>query len=389
MRTNPLSPALILIASVAFGQSFNMGRLHDNVRALKSTNQQMSEAAPADRPALQEQRARLVTDIRSMANSEPQNLEAQMGVAQGFLAADEPREATGFADRAAGLAQEKGDAKALGSALTMGAVAYQKSGDYAAAAARARRALELDPGNRAAMAVYQMSKGRVGASAARASAASGADSAARDGNAPTRPSGWAHGSWGPAPAAARPAVVRVADAAQPQGKSADEQVKKYVAEAAKKWSLDKKDAMRLLDQAVAADPKNAEARVARSRARAELEDGAGALEDAEAALAAGPSADAHAARGEALKALGRQREEVLAAYKAAAELDSRYESLYKTALAADGREWNAPVGGQSAPDREGGMAENVRLRRMWPFGAAAAVGLFLIAWHLFVRRPGE
>ena len=101
-----------------------------------------------------------------MADSEPRNQQAQLAVANGFLTANEPKEATGFADRAVNLAQESGDNKALGAALTIGAKAYYMAGDNAAALSRSKRALELDPNNKTAMSVYQMTKGRTSGSGA-------------------------------------------------------------------------------------------------------------------------------------------------------------------------------------------------------------------------------
>lgn len=310
-----------------------------------------------------------------------------MDVAQGFIAANEPREATNFADRAVGLAQEAGDNKALGSALTVGAVAYEKIGDYAAAASRAKRALDIDPTNKAAMAVYQMSKGRSSGGAAAAPPAS--VNPATDSSLPRvagqgRGSGQSQSSFvmaGTPPAADAPAASFVG--------SGTEKALKLTAEAGRRWALDKAAAMRLLDEAVAADAKNAAARAARARTRLEMGDAAGALEDADVALTAGPSAVMHAVKGEALLALGRKGDEMLSHFKAAAELDGSFSARYQE-LIAGGGQGAGIAAGASAPDGArpmGGATE----RPSWLLPAAGGAFILLASavWLLVGRRRDD
>ena len=70
-----------------------------------------------------------------------------------------------------------------------------------------------------------------------------------------------------------------------------------------------------------------------SKIRLDSQDAAGALADAEAALAHGGGADAYAARADAKRALGRPLAEALADYAEAAKLDPRYIEKYNGLIA--------------------------------------------------------
>lgn len=390
MRLSRCSVALMgLIAGNAYAGKFNLNLLQARVTELQQNAIKIESAPPARQEHLKQERQQIIGHIRTMATDEPQNLPAQIGVAQGFLASNEPREATGFADRAAALAQEKGDTRTLGSALTIGAVAYQKSGDYESATDRSKRALELDPGNRMAMAVYQMSRGR----------SSGT-------NTPTPPQSQTNKTATNAATAATPSEVSGAGAkigrdsyptpmttaagAAPSASftgTEAERARKLTAEAGRKWALDKNEALKLLDAAVLADAKNAAARAARARARLESGDAAGALEDADAALAAGPSAAMHAVKGEALLALGRTGEEMMSHFKTASELDASFSPRYQEMIASGGQGRQAGAA-SSAPDPARRMGESVRGRPSWllPASGAGLVLLGVISWALRARR---
>jgi hypothetical protein len=67
----------------------------------------------------------------------------------------------------------------------------------------------------------------------------------------------------------------------------------------------------------------------RSKLRLEAHDPAGALADAEAAVAKTHGADEYAARGAAKLALGRPMDEAIADYEEASKLDPRYIEKYK------------------------------------------------------------
>lgn len=81
------------------------------------------------------------------------------------------------------------------------------------------------------------------------------------------------------------------------------------------------------DASAQASPQSA-ALVSAARARIAADDLKGALQDADAAVAAGGGADAYAVRADAKRALGRPLADALEDYAAAAKLDSRYAQTY-------------------------------------------------------------
>jgi tetratricopeptide (TPR) repeat protein len=70
-----------------------------------------------------------------------------------------------------------------------------------------------------------------------------------------------------------------------------------------------------------------------SKIRLDAHDSAGALADAETALAHGGGAEAYAARADAKRALGRPVDEAIADYAEAAKLDPRYIEKYQGLIA--------------------------------------------------------
>jgi tetratricopeptide (TPR) repeat protein len=377
-----ISTSISIFALTANAQD-EMEAIFSDFQEVEKIDAQLVTAPPLQQQALQERRIQKVEKISAAGDRSQGDLRTQLGVARGFLNVNESIRATRFADRAAGIAEQKGDAKSLGDALTLGALAYQKAGDYENALMRSKRALEIDPTNRAAMGVYQMSKGRT-SGGSKATAATGG-SASSGGGAATAMGGTASGA---GRSSFPPAVLSAGSAAPASFVGAGtEKALKLTAEAGRLWSLDKAAALKLLEEAVAADARNAAARAARARARLELGDAAGALEDADAALAAGPSAAMRALKGEALLALGRKGEEVLAEFKAAAELDGDYSARYQELIARGG----AAEGGSSAPDPSRRMGEQAAALPSWllPAVAAGLAGLALIGWLLLGRRRDD
>lgn len=129
--------------------------------------------------------------------------------------------------------------------------------------------------------------------------------------------------------------------------------------------------------APAASP--AAALAASARARLAADDLAGALADAEAAVAAGGGAEAYAVRGEAKRALGRPIAGVLDDYAEAARLDRRYAPAYQGFLAQ--RDSNA------RPDRKSDRQTGAAGVPSSVFGVLGGVGvLFVMIGALFFRR---
>lgn len=78
-----------------------------------------------------------------------------------------------------------------------------------------------------------------------------------------------------------------------------------------------------------------------ARIRLNAQDAAGALADAQAAVDKTHGADAYAARADAMLALGRSMDEVIADYEQASKLDPRYLERYKGLIVQRDSERNA------------------------------------------------
>ena len=116
-----------------------------------------------------------------------------------------------------------------------------------------------------------------------------------------------------------------------------------------------------------------------SKIRLDAQDAAGALADAETALAHGGGADAYAARADAKRALGRPMGEVIADYAEAAKLDPRYIEKYQGLIAQEESE--------SHPDsRSRSWGKGLNGVSIVEIGAAAALGSLLIAVAVMMLR---
>lgn len=128
------------------------------------------DAAPAARAGLLAERERVLVQIELAAHERPAEPEAQLQVGRALMTVGEPARARPFLDAAAGLARSAGDSRMQAAAMTAGASAREKTGDYAGAAVLAKQALAADPNDREALALYMSTKGRDAASAAPAPA---------------------------------------------------------------------------------------------------------------------------------------------------------------------------------------------------------------------------
>lgn len=376
---------VLAFLGVNLGHAFDLDGLQRRVKTLQQNVEQRRTAPPADQPKLEAQRQQLVTEIRGAAEAEKGSFAAQYAVARGLAQSGEEGHATVYADRAVEVAQAAGDKEKEVAALTLAAVTYQKVGDMDAAADRAKKALWVEPKNPTALSVLLATKGRISKGAGGPPSAQGAPAAGTD--APLPPVAGAATSGGgrsgfPAPDGqpANPSIVfRGADT---------QKAAKLMGEAQRTWALDRKAAMKLFDEAVLADAKSAAVRAARARARLEMKDYQGALEDADASLAGGPSGEANFVRAVALKALGGKEEDILAAYNAAAAADSRYAADYQSYIAALGRE-DAPSAGSAQADAPAMAAEPKAAPDLLLLGGAAAAALALLAGFMLLRRRRE
>jgi hypothetical protein len=90
-----------------------------------------------------------------------------------------------------------------------------------------------------------------------------------------------------------------------------------------------------------------------SKAHLDAQDPAGALRDAETAVARGGGADAYAARADAKRALGRPVAEAAADYAQAAKLDPRYAAKYEGLLEQARSEANPQTNPKKAGREQG------------------------------------
>ena len=110
-----------------------------------------------------------------------------------------------------------------------------------------------------------------------------------------------------------------------------------------------------------------------SKIRLDAQDAAGALADAETAVANGGGADAYAARADAKRALGRPMEAVIADYAEAANRDPRYIEKYKGLIVQSDSATN--------PD----SSSKKKAIRNW----ANVIALIIIAFVLLRGRDGS
>ena len=118
-----------------------------------------------------------------------------------------------------------------------------------------------------------------------------------------------------------------------------------------------------------------------SRIRLDAQDAAGALADAELALAHGGGADAYAARADAKRALGRPIGEVIADYDEAAKLDPRYIEKYKGLIAQKESEEHTSRQAKSAGTSKG--VNGLPIAEV--LGTATVGGVLIVAGLVLVR----
>jgi tetratricopeptide (TPR) repeat protein len=252
------------------------------------------------------------------AGAQPNNPAAHAYVANEALQNGDPAAAAEAARRALEL-----DARNAAALSAMAAAQYELK-DFAAAAAAARRALELDPNDAKAAAVLSLAhEMKLGAAP---SPASGDSSAAL------------------ASAAAPWRRVDVGDAKAAEARDAARRAEKMLS------SGDYAGARAAIDRALAINPRSAYAHGLRAMAALKAGDAAQALRDAVAGLALDPNDKmALKARAQALLRLGRHAEALVAA-RAAVAADPR--SGFARYLLAEAREANGDRAGALQALRE-------------------------------------
>ena len=122
-----------------------------------------------------------------------------------------------------------------------------------------------------------------------------------------------------------------------------------------------------------------------SKIRLDAQDPAGALRDAETAVARGGGADAYAARADAKRALGRPVAEAAADYAQAAKLDPRYTAKYQGILEQARSEAHPQTDPKKAGKTQGSGFNHLSL----VMGAVMLGGLVFAASLALLRGGGH
>lgn len=294
-----------------------------------------------------------------LAQKFPLSDKVQTAAAQEALQGRDWTRGRTYGDRAVELAQAKPDPQPLLAALKTRGTAAWFAGDFPQAAQDAQRALKIDPTDKAALALWQFSKGRLRANAPGLTVPA---DAARDRQ--------LDGFLTLLSPLDDPAVKAAGRRATARGEAL-----KRLAEARRLYDVgDFPAALKESQAALDADPELPDVYMERALVLAALKDvaraleavtkaislwtprgdaralvpahvlsaglknaggdRAGALADADKALGYDPrSAAAYCARGEAREGLGQKAEQILADYKKAAELDPRLAGYYDDAVA--------------------------------------------------------
>lgn len=306
---------------------------------------------PADQRAQTEKAKEAAVQKAIAAGESHPDAATMLKLGKGLASVEEAPRAIPFAERGLALAEKSGDPKLLRSALLTGSWVYAKAGQYDLARERAERVLKTNPRDKEALALYMEVKDR---GAATAPTAKGGSQGGGAGVGQAAAQTGATGASNPSPA---PGVAMTS--------AATREAQRHIEAGWGLMKLDPKAALRLFDQAVAADPQGVAARVARAKAKLAAGDAAGSMQDADAAIALNPQwGEAYAVRGEAKRALGRAEADLLADYETAAKLDGRFTEAYKGlaaklsgAASAGGTGSGArpSMEGRSAPDRYWGI----------------------------------
>lgn len=294
-----------------------------------------------------------------LAKKFPLSDKVQTAATQEALQGRDWTRARTYGDRAVELAQAKQDGPSLLAALNARGTAAWFAGDFPQAAQDAQRALKIDPKDKAAMALWQFSKGRLRANAPGLTVPADAE---RDRRLDELLAAQSPLDDPAVKAAGRRATNRL-EALKRLGEArrlyavgdlpaalkesqaaleADPELPDAYMERALVLTALKEIARALEDvsKAISLWAQRGDARalpaahVLRSQLKGRSGDRAGAFADADKAASLDPRfAPAYRARGEAREALGQKGEQILADYKKAAELDPQLAGYYDDAVA--------------------------------------------------------
>lgn len=355
---------------------------------------------PAQKQDLQKQASQQMDKLDEIGAQRPLDPQAQQKITLVFMRHQAPARALTSADRLVKLKPQDASARVLHGNV------YYAMQDFAKAHADAKRALELDPNNKQAQILFALTRNRAdrplpgapGASAAGVAGAGpggdsggGAGSSPGSGAPPARAIASAY--MAPPSPASGPSAEQLAT--QKQAVQTAERLKSesFVREAMAREALGDHDAAKAaLEKALAADPKNPDALAGRATVRARAGDSAGAVADADAALALDArNAQALLARGHAKELANASPQEVLADYKAAADIDPELAPELNAALARasarEGRSLTEPLTRTNAPDVLFGRLPEP-IQKHWPLGIMGLTIAFIAGSIYWLGRRG-
>ena len=320
-------------ANLSIDTSSKRIRTDDNVISANRNNRDVQSQQTVAQA--QQDRGQQVQNIVDVGDAHPQSAPINIKAGQALVSVGEAPRSLPLIDRAITIAQAKGDNNTLGQALFARAAADAALHDYPSIVKDAKRVLDFDPSNQQAQMLVSLYAGRVaghgggdiktgmdgGQNGPGADSQAGAAECA-SGNALMNSGGFG--------GIMTPLGVRSQTASQLEAA-------RLVNLAAQKAALDAAAAKSLLDQALAADPKNVAGLVARARLERAEKDFSASLSDADNAAKLAPKlGEAYWLRAEAKKGLGRTTQDVAVDYAMAGELDPTLTSGEVGALAQGG-----------------------------------------------------
>lgn len=270
--------------------------------------------------------------IKTAGDTHPDNQKINVRAGDAMLGLGQPQQSLPLLSRAIDVATQKGDRAVLGHALFSRAAANAALRDYPAVVRDAKKVLDIDPNNQQAQTLISLYQGR-------AASTGGGDIQTQ-----MQPSDGAQGGGRSSRQGGQPGFGPYGSLAPPDMQTGSQiEAARLIKLATDKAFLDPKGARSLLDQALAADPKNVAGLIARARVETKEKDFGSALSDADAAAKLSPrAAEAFYLRAQAKQGLGYAATDVAADYAMARELDPTLTGGELAALASGGAGASGP-----------------------------------------------